>query len=471
MMAEKAHYELPHGGYNGVELVGEFAYREAILRVLPRLPADGAPVEATVPVEVVPEPDNPYDRRAVSVRAKGRVIGYLSRELAADYHLPVKRVVASGAVLRTNARIYVYVGFNGEAELNVRVGLPEPEWLTPLNSGYPATTSALPYGRQTYQVVKEDQYFDHLFEYVPKSGKGPVMLTLHKAESMLRNGNVRRTVEVRLDGEKGGELTAATSAHYLPVIEHAEGMGRVVGVWGTITGSGLAAELTIKGAKSTELSDEWLREMPLFPHLVPEAHSYEVPDAYQGEPKTKGRSRAMGSHSVARLRDQLDQRFASTSPAELDTTPSPSTPSAEKKPGKPQPPVNPTPVPLSDEVTRLGIGTGPRTPIYYTVKGKEVFVDDRDRSSAGKQPRRTAWLLIAGLTVLGLILSGVPGIGPFLTLFTLLLVLISGPDQLRKAKVLDIDPHGTGHPSRDWQDREWGDVGEENQDPGDGEEM
>ncbi|WP_438819768.1 hypothetical protein, partial [Micrococcus luteus] len=85
------------------------------------------------------------------------------------------------------------------------------------------------------------------------------MLTLHKAESMLRNGNVRATVEVRLDGEKGGELTAATSAHYLPVIEHAEGMGRVVGVWGTITGSGLAAELTIKGAKSTELSDEWLR--------------------------------------------------------------------------------------------------------------------------------------------------------------------------------------------------------------------
>ena len=50
-------------------------------------------------------------------------------------------------------------------------------------------------------------------------------------------------------------------------------------------------------------------------------------------------------------------------------------------------------------------------------------------------------------------------------------MLISGPDQLRKAKVLDIDPHGTGHPSRDWQDREWGDVGEENQDPGDGEEM
>lgn len=254
-MPETTHYELPHGGYNGVELVGEFAYKEALLRALPRLPADGAPAEATVPVEIVPEPDNPYDRRAVSVRAEGQVIGYLSRELAADYHLPIKRIVASGARVRTNARIYAYKSFGDEIEANVRVGLPEPEDLAPLNSGYPATTSALPYGRQTYQVVKEDQHFEHLFEYVPKSGKGPVMLTLHKAESMLRNGNVRRTVEVRLDGEKGGELTAATSAHYLPVIEHAEGMGRVVGVWGTITGSGLAAELTIKGAKSTELSD------------------------------------------------------------------------------------------------------------------------------------------------------------------------------------------------------------------------
>ncbi len=462
-MADRGHYELPHSGHNGIELVGTFAYEDAILRALPRLPADGASVEAQFTVDLVPEPDNPHDRRAVSVRHRGEVLGYLSRDLAADYHLPVKRILASGARLQTGARVFAYLSWDDKPEVRVYVGLPAPDALTPLNDGYPATTAVLPYGR-TYQVTKEDQHFEHLFDYVPRSGQGPVILTLHKSEAMLRNGTVRRTVEVRLDAEKAGELTAATSAHYLPVIEHAEALGRVVGVWGTITGSGLAAELTIKGAKSSELTDEWLREMPIFPHLVPEAHSYEVPDAYQGEPKTKGRSRAMGGHSAARLREQLDQRFVSTSPAELDTTPSPSTPSPEKKPGKPQPPANPTPVPLNRDVTRLGIGTGPRTPIYYTVKGKEVFVDDRDRSSAGKHPRRTAWLLIAGLAVLGLILSGVPGIGPFLTLLTLLLVLISGPDQLRKAKVLDIDPHGTGHPSRDWRDRERGDVGEENQD-------
>lgn len=493
MMAEKAHYELPRGGYNGVELVGEFAYREAILRVLPRLPADGAPVEATVPVEVVPEPDNPYDRRAVSVRAKGRVIGYLSRELAADYHLPVKRVVASGAVLRTNARIYAYVGFNGEAELNVRVGLPEPEWLTPLNDGYPAVTSVLPYGRQTYQVTKEDHHFEHLFNFIPKSGKGPVLLTLHPAETGLRNGTVRRIVEVRLDGEKAGELTTATSAHYLPVIHHADVLGRVVGVWGTITGSGLAAELTIKGAKSNELSDEWLREMPLFPRLVPEAHSYDVPNAYQGETKDKARGakptpRLTGSRSVAQRSSTAVSKLLSATHADRNVGESATAPAAAppKKRNVPQPPVVPQPTQLTRAVVRLGEGTGPRHPIFYTVKGKQVFVDDRDRSNAGKHPRRTAWLLIAGLAILGLLLASIPGIGPLLSLFALLLALISGPDQLRKASALEAErsraaleaapSHGNAdlvaHPdselARDRQARERGGVGEENQDGDEG---
>lgn len=489
MMAEKAHYELPHGGYHGVELVGEFAYREAILRALPRLPANGAPVEATVPVEIVPEPDNPYDRRAVSVRADGRVIGYLSRELAADYHLPVKRVVASGAVLRSNARVYAYVGFNGEAEINARVGLPEPEWLTPLNDGYPAVTSVLPYGRQTYQVTKEDQHFEHLFNFVPKSGKGPVLLTLHSADSVLRNGTVRRTVEVRLDGEKAGELTAATSAHYLPVIDHADALGRVVGVWGTITGSGLAAELTIKGAKSNELSDDWLREMPLFPRLVPEAHSYDVPNAYQGEPKDKTRGpkatpRLKGNHAAAQAASTAVSELLSKTVHDgaIGESAASRVAAVPKKRNTPQPPAFPQPVQLSDAVVRLGEGAGPRHPVFYTVKGRQVFIDDRDRSNVGKRPRRTAWLLLVGLVIFGLLLSGIPGIGPFLTFVTLLLVLISGPDQLRKASVLeaersraslegasrpedfDLAAHRDVEPTRARQARERGDLGEENQD-------
>ncbi|CAM3719170.1 hypothetical protein E4A47_04455 [Micrococcus flavus] len=483
-MPETTHYELPHGGYNGVELVGEFAYKEALLRALPRLPADGAPAEATVPVEIVPEPDNPYDRRAVSVRAEGQVIGYLSRELAADYHLPIKRIVASGAVLRSSARLYAYVDYRGELEISAWVGLPEPDWMAPLNDGYPATTSVLPYGRQTYQVTKEDQHFEHLFNFVPKSGKGPVLLTLHSADTTLRNGNVRRTVEVRLDGQKAGELTTATSAHYLPVIDHADGMGRVVGVWGTITGSGLAAELTIKGAKSTELTDQWLRDMPLFPRLVPEAHTYDVPNTYQGKPKGKENTTRQtgprsGSSAIARagyadvagLRADGGSDRVQGAPASRPGATS-AVPAAPKKRTAPQPPVNPLPVRLSDTVVRLGEGSGPRRPVFYTVKGKQVFVDDRERSNAGKHPRRTAWIALVSITLLGLLLAGIPGIGPLLTIAALVIVFVAGPDQLRKASALEADRGGSvAGPltPRDQQDREWGGVGEENQDPGDGE--
>ena len=301
-MPDRAHYELPGGWYGSIEAVGEFAYEDAILRALPEKPTRDNSVRAQLPVELVPEPDNPHDRRAVSVRARGRVVGYLPRDQAADYHLPVKRIVASGGTVRTTADFYAYLDYSGSLEASIYVRVPGAEWLTPLNSGYPVTTTVLPHGRQTYQVTKEDQHFDHLFNYVPASGTGPVILTLHKVESALRNGNVRRIVEVRLNGERVGELTAATSAHYLPVIEHADAMGRVVGVWGTIKGSGLAAELTIKGSKSSELSDEWLREMPLFLRLVPEAHSYKVPDAYQAEPERPARKRARG-----RWADEADE--------------------------------------------------------------------------------------------------------------------------------------------------------------------
>lgn len=450
-MADRGHYELPHSGHNGIELVGTFAYEDAILRALPRLPADGASVEAHFTVDLVPEPDNPHDRRAVSVRHRGEVLGYLSRDLAADYHLPVKRILASGARLQTGARVFAHLSWDDKPEVRVYVGLPAPDALTPLNDGYPAATAVLPYGR-TYQVTKEDQHFEHLFDYVPRSGQGPVILTLHKSEAMLRNGTVRRTVEVRLDAEKAGELTAATSAHYLPVIEHAEALGRVVGVWGTITGSGLAAELTIKGAKSSELTDEWLREMPIFPHLVPESHSYDVPDAYQGPGMSPAKAAralklptARGSHSLT--------AHASIPEASRPAAASKRAPKTDAA----QPPAAPRPERLTDAVVRLGDGTGLRRPVYYAVKGKQVYLDDRDRATNARSVRRMAWALIVGVVLVGLLLGQIPGIGPLFFLAAIAYAWIGGRDQLRKAAALEAD-------AGDLQDREWGALGEESQD-------
>lgn len=295
-------YVVPTKGWPNKDVVGEYYHQDAILALLPRLPGNGDPVEAQLDVALVPEKDNPHDRRAISVRSGDKVLGYLPKDMAADYALPVQRVVASGATVRTTASVYAYLStWKNEPEISVRVALPDPEAFAPLNQHYPTDTSVLPFGR-SYQVTKEDDHFDHLFEYVPRSGSGMVLLTMHRKESVLKNGTTRELVELRLDGERVGELTYATSQHYLPLVRHAADKERTLGVWSRLTGSGVAAELTIHGLKSSEVTDEWLTEMPIIPRLVPEAHAYDVPPAYRGDakpekPSTGGR-RAPASTSV-----------------------------------------------------------------------------------------------------------------------------------------------------------------------------
>jgi hypothetical protein len=75
---------LGRAAWSNVEVVGEHAYAKAIKTALL---ANGAisirgsdgEVEG-VEVELVAEPDNPHDANAISVRWRGRVLGYLSRE-------------------------------------------------------------------------------------------------------------------------------------------------------------------------------------------------------------------------------------------------------------------------------------------------------------------------------------------------------------------------------------------------------
>lgn len=45
-----------------------------------------------VELELIPEPDNPYDERAISVRHQGRIIGYIPREETNKYWQSVARI-------------------------------------------------------------------------------------------------------------------------------------------------------------------------------------------------------------------------------------------------------------------------------------------------------------------------------------------------------------------------------------------
>jgi hypothetical protein len=266
-----------------VEVVGEHAYSRAIKAALR---ASKAPIAARsdsevegVQVELVAEPDNPYDVNAISVRWRNQVLGYLSREDAVRYAQPIRRIIASGFTAVTTARIWAYDG--GERlQARVTVALPEPGLVAPLNEAPTGVTTLVPWG-SAIQVLKEENHFDILFNHVPPEGDGLLLVTLHKAIHTLKNGVERPFVEVRLNGERVGELSNVTSAHLLPLLEHTETIGETALAYAKIAGSALAAQLVLHAAKATEISNDWLSAGPHpAPKLLPWATDYDVPPAY-----------------------------------------------------------------------------------------------------------------------------------------------------------------------------------------------
>ena len=279
-------YFLPgKNNWQNFEIVGE-SYREAeISAALGRPMKLDEEVEETLEALLIPEPDNPFDSNAISVRVRGQVVGYLSREAAAAYHPIIHRITASGLVAATTTRIWAVTRNSWDESdkprfySNIRIFLPEPHQILPLNNDPQTSVAVLPWGG-ALQVTGEEKHFDHLFNYVPKDGEGLVILTMHRIVQALKNGTERDLVEVRLDGERVGQLTAVTSGHFLPSITHAEDFDKELGVWAKIRGSGLAAELVIHGARAADLNDQWLNTMPTFARLMPEAPVYDVPSAF-----------------------------------------------------------------------------------------------------------------------------------------------------------------------------------------------
>lgn len=131
-------------------------------------------------------------------------------------------------------------------------------------------------------MTKEADHLDVLLDHVPPSGTGQLLVTLHEVTAGTRT--TWQGVEVRLDGERIGELTKATSAKFLAAVQHYDAIGLTTVARATIKGSSLSAEVTLQAAKAHELTDADLEpEISPLPRLVPfqqDAIAYPVPDAY-----------------------------------------------------------------------------------------------------------------------------------------------------------------------------------------------
>lgn len=82
--------------YPNVEVAGEAWREREITTAVGRNPRLDEEIEVNVPAVLVPEPDNPHDRNAISVRVGGQVVGYIERADTKKYLKDVQRVTGFG---------------------------------------------------------------------------------------------------------------------------------------------------------------------------------------------------------------------------------------------------------------------------------------------------------------------------------------------------------------------------------------
>lgn len=290
------------------DVVGSRNYLPAIARLFPR-DWDRAGHEIHRDFALVPEPDNPYDEQAVSVRADGDVVGYIAHGDLGEWAPVVYRVAGSGCTATVPGRIWMVMqedwgqlDWRGNPRTSrgayVRIRLGEPELALPRNDPPAMPHTLLPRGGFV-KVTQTQDHFDALFEHVPESGRGLLYATLH-AETITTARSSTDVIEVRIDDEPIGVLTADMSKRFLPLVEHLRGRGLIPTCRAEITGSSVAAEVRIDAVKANEADDAVLDGPAVtVPALVaerPDPHDYDVPDAYRGserarrgEPRDAGR--------------------------------------------------------------------------------------------------------------------------------------------------------------------------------------
>lgn len=81
------------GGDDDLEVVGEAHYQTELWTICGR--SRGDRVRHRTVAVLVPEPDNPYDPNAISIHVEGRRVGYLRRDVAAQYLPGLHKLMAA----------------------------------------------------------------------------------------------------------------------------------------------------------------------------------------------------------------------------------------------------------------------------------------------------------------------------------------------------------------------------------------
>jgi len=260
------------GGWPRVDVVGEQYHSKEIRRLFPgNMPMTG--MDVTRLARFVPEPSNTYDRNAVRIEVDGLLIGYLRATLASQYQPIFLAMNREGLAPVTTCEIHGYQypadssgtwlsRNSGEFDAQAWVVLDEPHLLRPVTAPPRVPYRELPHG-SALQVRGEEAHLDVLAPLVGPPGESWVHGVLRAQEPATEKA--KRGVLIEVNGSVIGDLTPASSAHFLPVIDHLAKAGQLAVAKVLLKGNRLKVEAVLHAAKAHELDASWIS------HVVPAA--------------------------------------------------------------------------------------------------------------------------------------------------------------------------------------------------------
>ena len=247
-------------GYPHADVAGESHHAKAIRSLFgDDFKSDGT--EITVVAQLVPDPKNRHDRNAVGVWVGGQLLGHLPRDEAVRYAPVLSGLVSNGWAPQVAARVWGtewtdYDDRRASFRGSVRLDLAEPHMLVPANLPPSGHHRLLPSGN-AIQVTGEEKHLDALAPFLRPEGECWAYATLHETVEQLAR-STREVVEVRLNGDRVGQLTPKMSGELLPALRHLAEQRAVSAARALVKGNRIKAEVVLYVARAHELPASWL---------------------------------------------------------------------------------------------------------------------------------------------------------------------------------------------------------------------
>jgi len=166
-----------------------------------------------------------------------------------------------------------------EFHASVAVALGQPHMLVPVNLPPPGSFHLLPAGSGIV-VPGSEVHPDILAPFFRAEGECWAYATMHaiEEEDTIQDRH-RIVVEIRLDDEPVGRLSARLSAEFLPAIHYLTDMRAETAARVTVRGDRTASEVILYAARSHDLPATWPDGLARSPVASPQWHYWATKEA------------------------------------------------------------------------------------------------------------------------------------------------------------------------------------------------